>query len=119
MKSRLVVAILLTLVLAVLVFGKTYKSTYPVPCSEVWAAVKDTLSNPDNYNVQESDDAPTTASYSEKHAAHFTLTGSIPQRTNKVGLVTIGPGCAMHVVSNFSGWKHNDEGDFKKRVDDL
>ncbi|MGO4880368.1 MAG: hypothetical protein ACLP59_06040 [Bryobacteraceae bacterium] len=24
----------------------------------------------------------------------------------------------MHVVSNFSGWEHNDRDDFKKRVDE-
>jgi hypothetical protein len=24
----------------------------------------------------------------------------------------------MQVVSNYSGWEHNDQGDFKKRVDD-
>jgi len=24
----------------------------------------------------------------------------------------------MHIVSNYSGWRHNDQGDFKKRVDE-
>jgi hypothetical protein len=24
----------------------------------------------------------------------------------------------MHVVSNYSGWEHNDQGDFKTRVDE-
>jgi hypothetical protein len=24
----------------------------------------------------------------------------------------------MRVVSNYSGWEHNDQGDFEKRVDD-
>jgi hypothetical protein len=24
----------------------------------------------------------------------------------------------MDVVSNYSGWEHNDQGDFKKRVDE-
>ena len=57
MKTRLVVVALLSLALALPAFGKTYKSTYPVPCSDVWGAVKDTLSNPENYDVVESDDS--------------------------------------------------------------
>jgi hypothetical protein len=118
MKTRLVVVALLTLALAVLAFGKTYKSTYPVPCGEVWPAVKDTLSNPDNYSVLKSDDAQMTASYNVKHSAHVTITGTFTQRTNKVTLVSKGTGCDMQVVSNFSGWEHNDKGDFKKRVDE-
>lgn len=37
---------------------------------------------------------------------------------NHVTLITKGEGCEMDVVSNFSGWGHEDQGDFKKRVDD-
>jgi hypothetical protein len=50
MKTRLAVVALISLALALPAFGKTYKSTYPVPCIEVWNAVKDTLSNPENYS---------------------------------------------------------------------
>ena len=39
-KTRLVVAVLMSLSLALPVFGKTYKSTYSVPCGEVWGGVK-------------------------------------------------------------------------------
>jgi hypothetical protein len=118
MKTRFVVVALLTLAFAVQAFGKTYKSTYSVPCGEVWPAVKDTLGNPDNYNVKESDDAKMTASYEVKHSAHVTVTGAFTQRANKVALVSKGPGCEMHISSSFSGWEHDDKGDFKKRVDD-
>ena len=41
----------MSLALALPAFGRTTKSAYPVPCSEVWGAVKDTLSNPENYSV--------------------------------------------------------------------
>jgi hypothetical protein len=118
MKTRLVVAALISLVLALPAFGKTYKSTYPVPCSDVWSAVKDTLSNPENYSVDESDDAQMTAAYKVKHAAHVTITGAALQRTNHVALLSKGTECEMHVVSNYSGFEHDDKGDFKKRVDD-
>jgi hypothetical protein len=104
--------------LALPAFGKTYKSTYPVPCTQLWDAVKDTLANPDNYNVLDTDDAQMNASYNVKHAAHVNVTGAILQRTNHVTLVSKGTGCEMQVVSNFSGWEHNDQGDFKKRVDE-
>jgi hypothetical protein len=117
-KTRLVVVALVSLALALPAFGKTYKTTYPNPCSELWSAVKDTLSNQENYNVAESDDAKMTASYNPKHAAHVTITGAALQRTNKVALVPKDTGCEMQVVSNYSGFEHNDKDDFKKRVEE-
>lgn len=118
LKTRLVVVALMLLALALPAFGKTYKSTYPVPCSEVWGAVKDTLSNAENYNVVDSDDSKMTASYNVKHSAHVNVSGALLQRTNRVSLVPRGTECEMEVVSNYSGWEHNDRGDFKKRVDE-
>jgi len=118
MKTRLAVVALMSLALALPAFGKTYKSTYPVPCSELWGAVKDALSNPENYNVVESDDTKMTASYNVKHSAHVNVSGALLQRTNHVTLVPKGTGCEMQVVSNYSGWEHNDRSDFKKRVDE-
>ena len=117
-KATLVVVALLSLVLAVPAFGKTYKNTYSDPCSEVWSAVKDTLSNPENYSVQETDDAKMTATYDVKHSAHVNISGTLLQRKNHVTLVSQGAGCQMQVVSNYSGWEHDDKGDFRKRVDE-
>jgi len=114
---RSVIVALISFIVAVPAFGKTYKSTYPDPCSEVWSAVKDTLSNPDNYNVTASDDAKMTADYDPKHAAHVNVSGALLQRKNHVTLVSQGTGCQMQVVSNYSGWEHNDQRDFKTRVD--
>ncbi len=118
MKTRVVVVALLSLALALPAFGKTYKSTYPVACSEVWSAVKDTLSNPENYSVEESDDTQMKATYDVNHSAHVNISGTLLQRKNHVTLVPKGSGCEMQVVSNYSGWEHNDQGDFKKRVDE-
>ena len=111
------IAILL-LALAMPASGKTYKSTYPVPCGEVWTAVTDVLSSPDEYNVTAKDDAKMTADYHPKHKVHATITGAALQRTNHVTLIPKGETCEMHVVSNYSGFEHNDRDDFKKRVDD-
>ncbi len=118
MKTRLAVVALMSLALALPAFGKTYENTYPVPCGDVWGAVKDTLSNPENYSVVESDDAKMTASYNVNHSAHVNVSGAVLQRTNRVTLVSKGTGCEMQVVSNYSGWEHNDRGDFKNRVDE-
>ena len=92
-KTRLAVAALMSLALALPAFGKTYKNTYPVPCSEVWGGVKDTLSNPENYSVVESDDTKMTASYNVKHSAHVNVSGAVLQRTSRVTLVSKGTGC--------------------------
>ena len=56
---KFAVVVLMLLALALPSFGagkKTYKTTYPVPCSEVWGAVKVALGNPDNYKDVQSDD---------------------------------------------------------------
>ncbi|HUA16235.1 MAG TPA: hypothetical protein VMG31_13135 [Verrucomicrobiae bacterium] len=120
MKIRVLAVTLLALVLAVPAFGKTYKTIYPVPCSDLWNAVKDTLANPaNNYEVAAKDDTQMHADYDVKHAAHVTVTGVFLQRQNHVTLVSKGAAiCELQVVSNFSGWEHSDRGDFKKRVDE-
>ena len=119
MKMRLIAETLLLLALACAAFGMTYKSSYSVPCSDLWPAVKDTLGNPDNhYEVVRSDDAQMHAEYNVHHEAHVTISGAILQRMNKVTLVPKGEGCEMQVVSNWSGIEHSDRSDFKKRVDD-
>ena len=116
MKSLVVGLIAISLALPAV--GMTYKTNYPVACGELWGAIKDTLSNAENYSVQTSDDTQMTAAYDVKHAAHVNVSGAILQRTNHVKLVPKGTGCEMQVGSNYSGWEHNDKGDFKTRVDD-
>ena len=116
MKTRFLLVILLALAVPVLAW--TYKYTYPIACKDLWPAVKDTLSVPENYIVKTSDDAKMTASYNVKHVIHVTITETVLQRTNKVTLVAKGTGCEMQVVSNYSGVEHNDREDFKKRVDE-
>lgn len=101
------------------VLGKTYKTAYPVSCGELWNVVKDTLSNAENnYEVVAKDDTQMHADYDVKHAAHVTITGAILQRQNHVALVPKNNACEMQVVSNFSGWKHSDRGDFKRRLNE-
>lgn len=118
MKMRLVLVALLSLALAVPAFGKTSKTTYPTPCSELWGAVKDVLSHAENYNVEESNDTLMAATYKVKHDVHVTVTGALTQRANRVTLVSKGTECEMQVKSNYSGFEHDDSGDFRKRVEE-
>jgi len=100
------------------VLSKTHKVTYPNACSEVWAAVKDTLGNAETYTIKITDESRMTVSYSVKHSAHVTVTGALRQRPNTVSLSPQGTGCEMQVQSNYSGFEHNDAGDFTKRVNE-
>jgi hypothetical protein len=111
-------AALLLTVFALPGFSKTHKVTYPNACSEVWTSVKDTLGNAENYTVKLTDEAHMTASYGVKHSAHVTVTGALRQRNNTVSLSSQGSGCEMQVQSNYSGFEHNDAGDFSKRVNE-
>ena len=98
--------------------NKTYKTTYPVSCGEVWGAVKAALGNPDNYKDVQSDEDKMTAEYNVKHSIHWSVIGAVNQGKNHVSLLPIGSTCEMSVVSMYSGLSHNDQGDFKKRVDE-
>jgi hypothetical protein len=105
------------LVVVLPAFAKTYKSTYSVPCTDVWSGVQEVLSHTESYNVKEKDDAKMHADYQPKHSAHVNVSGVLLQRENHVTLISKGTGCEMQVVSNYSGWEHNDRDDFKTRVD--
>ena len=97
-------------------FGATHKEVFPNACSDIWAAVKDTLGNPENYTIKIADESRMTASYDVKHSAHVSITGALRQRANTVSLKSNGTGCQMEVQSNYSGFEHNDAADFVKRV---
>lgn len=116
--QRFLLVALILIAFALPAFGYTYKTTYSVPCDQLWPAVKDTLSNPENYSVDSSDEAQMNATYQVKHAVHANVSGAILQCTNHVKLVAKGTGCEMQVGSNCSGWEHNQRGDFKQRVDE-
>jgi hypothetical protein len=85
----------------------------------VWAAVKDTLGNAENYTIKITDESKMTVSYSVKHSVHVSVTGALRQRPNTVSLSSKGTGCGMEVQSNYSGFEHDDAGDFTKRVNEL
>ncbi len=113
---RFVVVAFMLLTIVMPAFGGAHKDNYPVSCSQLWSAVKDTLGNAENYNIVASDDTKMTAMYDVHHAVHTSIAGAALQRTNSVALTPQGSGCEMQVHSNYSGWNHDDAGDFNKRV---
>jgi hypothetical protein len=110
MKSAVVALMLLTL--AVPALGKTHSDMYPVACSELWAAVKDTLRNSGKYGIIGIDNNEMTASYN--------IGGGLGgKRINSVVLNSKGASsCEMQTQTAYTGLAHNDAGDFKKRVED-
>ncbi len=93
MKMRIVVVATLAFAIAIPVFSagnKTYKTTYPVPCSDLWGAVKVALSNPDNYKDVEIDENNMAADYNVKHSIHWSVIGAVNQGKNHVSLLSTG-----------------------------
>ena len=105
-----VVAVLLVVVGSS--FAKVHRDMYPMGCSVLWPAVKDTLRNSGKYGIMGMDSTEMTATYTMG-------IGAVGQkRVNSVVLNTKGDNaCEMVVQSGYSGLTNDDAGDFKKRVD--
>ena len=99
-------------------FGETYKTPFAVSCDQVWPAVKATLADQDHYAKVVINDGKMKADFQPKHTVHVDISGTLLQRMNHVTLIPNNGVCEMDMVSNYSGWGHNDEGDFRKRVAD-
>src|SRR5580693_3410103 len=108
--KRFIAAIAMLLIVAGTSFAKTHKDVYPVPCSTLWPAVKDTLRNSGKYGILGLDNTELTATYTMG-------IGAIGQkRVNSVVLNAKGDNaCEMVVQSGYSGITNDDAGDFKKR----
>lgn len=98
--------------------GETYKNSYAIPCTGIWPAVRATLADQEHYAKVIINDEKMKADYQPKHTVHVDVSGTLLQRTNHVTLIPKDGVCEMDVVSNYSGWGHDDKADFKKRVDD-
>ena len=91
-------------------FAKTHSYMYPMPCTQLWPAVKDTLRNSGKYGILGIDSTEMTASYN--------IGGILGgKRTNSLVLNTKDGGCELQVQTSYSGLTNDDAGDLKKRVD--
>ena len=102
---------LLSAGLTVPALAKTHDFDYPMACSALWPAVKDTLRTSGKYGIIGIDNGEMTASYNIGGA----LTG---KRTNSLVLNTKGAGCDLQVQTSYSGLTNNDAADLKKRIDE-
>jgi len=98
--------------------GETYKTPYSVACGDIWPEVKATLADQDHYAKVIINDEKMKADYQPKHTVHVDISGTLLQRMNHVKLVPKDAGCELDVVSNWSGWEHDDQADFRKRIED-
>ena len=97
----------LALVVAVPALAKP-SDVYPVPCNDLWSAVKDTLNNPGNYGVLSMNDLALKAS--------FTVVGNLAPYTDKISLSANGGGCAMQSTFLELGNDNSDWRQFHHRL---
>lgn len=95
---------LLLFSLTIPAFAGTPKA--PLPCSELWPAVKATLGNGKNYIVVAMD--------SEEMKANFVVKGALYPQMNLVQLKDKKKGCDLDLRIGFTG--ADDEGAFRTRV---
>ena len=99
--ARSLVFILL-LALATPAFAKPY----PIPCSDLWSAVTDTLGNQGNYKIVATD-------YEEMKSS-FIVVGALYPAVNALFLKPQGNGCGLQVKRGFTG--NDDESALRGRV---
>lgn len=94
----------LLFILTIPAFAGTPKA--PVPCSDLWPAVKTTLGNGKNYIVVAMD--------SEEMKANFVVKGALYPQMNLVQLKDKKKGCDLELRIGFTG--ADDEAAFRSRV---
>jgi len=109
--SKSVTLAITVMALVMPAYGKTHSDIYPVACSELWPAVKDTLRNSGKYGIIGIDNSEMTASYN--------IGGGLGgKRINSIVLNSKGASsCELQTQTAFSGLAHNDAADFRKRVE--
>lgn len=90
---------LLSLFLLFVLATPAFAKPFPLPCSELWGAVTDTLGNPGNYAINSFDDSQMKAS--------FIVVGSLFPAVNSLFLKSKGNGCELEIRMGFTG---NDDG---------
>jgi hypothetical protein len=104
---RFLITSFLVLVFAVPALAKP-RDVYPVPCNDLWTALKDTLGNQRNYGVFWEDDAGQKAS--------FVVVGALAHYTQIVELRTRGGGCVANATILELGPDNRDWRQFQHRL---
>lgn len=106
---RFTVAVLTLLIVVKPSFARMQKDMYPVSCSALWFAVKDTVRNSGNYAIVAIDNTEMIAS--------FAIGVGQSIRIDSAVLNAKGDTCEMQLQPLYEGPFSNDGADFKKRVD--
>jgi hypothetical protein len=85
------------------------RDVYQVSCDDLWGAVKDTLSNPNNYGISSVNDLEQKAS--------FVVIGDLVVYTDRVALTAKDGGCAMRTTILEDGPDNPDWRQFHHRVE--
>ncbi|MGA8669619.1 MAG: hypothetical protein WB679_07070 [Terracidiphilus sp.] len=93
---------ILLLVLTTPAFAKPY----PVPCSDLWSAVTDTLGNAGNYKIVATDE--------DSMRASFIVVGALYPGINALFLKPQVNGCELQIKMGFTG--NDDESALRGRV---
>jgi hypothetical protein len=105
---KLLISLFLMVVFAAPVLAKP-TDVYPVSCDNLWAAVKDTLGNQNNYGIISMDD--------EDLRASFVVVGALTHYTDKVALTATDGGCALDAKILDVGPENVDWRQFHHRLD--
>jgi hypothetical protein len=84
------------------------KDVYPVSCDDLWAAVKDTLNNTNNYTITSTNDLALRIS--------FTVVGNLTAYTDRVVLTPAEGGCSMQASISEVGPAGSDWIQFHHRL---
>lgn len=107
--KRFLLAVLLP-ILAMPALASTHKEMYDVPCSTLWAALKDALRNSGKYRIVSLDNSEMISSFDIGN----------DQRVNSAALNSKdnGNSCELQIQTVPNGMLSNDAGNLKKRVDE-
>ena len=84
-----------------------FAKPFPMPCSDLWAAVTDTLGEAGNYKIIAIDD--------EQMKASFLVVGALYPASNVLSLKPKGNGCELQIKMGFTG-NDNDDWALWRRV---
>jgi len=96
----------LVFILLLVLSAPAFAKPYPVPCSDLWSAVTDTLGNAGNYKIVASD--------TEEMKASFIVVGALYPGINALFLKPQGNGCELQIKMGFTG--NDDESALRGRV---
>jgi hypothetical protein len=96
----------LVFILLLVLTTPAFAKHHPIPCSDLWSAVTDTLGNAGNYKIVATD--------YEQRKASFIVVGALYPGINALFLKPQDNGCELQIKMGFTG--NDDESTLRGRV---